>query len=95
MNPQIFETDRIAELRALLARLQTDENPYAQFEALLVAERNLPALLDCAEALRRVTQALEWHAHGRCRGIDDGPLLGTADAVALGVAALARLNGGS
>src|SRR5690606_5577094 len=58
-------TDRIAELRALMARLQTDENPYAQFEALLIAEQSLPALLDCAEALRDLLQDTQ-HAEHEC-----------------------------
>src|SRR5690606_13465600 len=40
-------------------------------------ERLQMEVQELCRALRRVTQALEWHAHGRCRGIDDGPLLGT------------------
>ena len=92
-------TDRIAELRALHEKALSARGQMEIIEASRDRDMkllpHLHALLDCAEALRKVTQALDWHAHGRCRGIDDGPLLGTADAVALGVAALARLNGDS
>lgn len=41
-----------------------------------------------AEALAAVTATLEWQAHGICRATD-GPILNSADAVAMGKAALA------
>lgn len=92
-------TDRIAELRALLTRLQTDENPYAQFEALLVAEESLPALLDCAEALQEIIDPISYMK----RRLQDGERLNGVAALQLandvehlrGIArvALARLNG--
>lgn len=44
------------------------------------------------EALAVVTATLEWLAHGGCRSAD-GPILSSADAVAMGKAALAALNG--
>lgn len=40
-------------------------------------------------ALKKVAQALDWHAHGCCRGFDDGPLLTTSEAVELAKRAIA------
>lgn len=33
------------------------------------------------EALKEVTASLEWNAHGRCRGINDDPIMPSAMAV--------------
>lgn len=44
------------------------------------------------EALQAVLATLEWHAHGGCRATA-GPIMPSADAVAMGKAALAALNG--
>lgn len=89
-------TDRIAELRALLDACRAEKNEMARFvKASRLADISinaLPTLLDCAEALQAVTATLEWHAHGGCRATD-GPIMSSADAVAMGKAALAALNG--
>ena len=99
-------TDRIAELRAesrdliaLLQRLGDGEHDDLSVAHDALAEIiNLrlqrAALLDCAEALAEVTATLAWQAHGECRATDR-PILSSADAVAMGKNALARLNGDS
>lgn len=58
----------------------------------LVPKTMARALFECAEALQAVLATLEWQAHGGCRATD-GPIMSSADAVAMGKAALAALNG--
>lgn len=80
-----------------------DKTPEAEAEAAAnahyIAEANpdtIAALLAdndrLREALAAVTATLEWLAHGGCRATD-GPIMSSADAVAMGKAALAALNG--
>lgn len=45
-----------------------------------------------AEALKKVAQSLEWHAHGRCRGFDDEAPLPTNEAVELAEQTLAKVR---
>ena len=45
-----------------------------------------------AEALKKVAQSLEWHAHGCCRGFDDDAPLPTNEAVALAERTLAKVH---
>lgn len=80
-------TDRIAELRALL-RDAEDESIWtddAQSALLRAVRRDLPALLDCAEALRDLLMDTQ-HANHEC---DDEVYCPVKN----GHAALARLNG--
>ena len=44
-------------------------------------------------ALVEVTASLEWNAHGRCRGINDGPIMPSAMAVEVAQQALAKHRG--
>ncbi len=81
-------TDLIKELREHCRATMVDG------ELPIVEHRELDALLDCAEALQAVTATLEWQAHGGCRATD-GPIMSSADAVAMGRAAIAKLNGGN
>jgi hypothetical protein len=68
----------------------------AEFQALL---REAAAALEAAredarvlrQALKKVAQSLEWHAHGRCRGFDDGAPLPTGEAVTLAERTLAKV----
>ena len=46
-------------------------------------QRDEALLRQALEALKKVAQALDWYAHGCCRGFDDGPLLTTSEAVEL------------
>lgn len=99
-------TDQIAKLRALLAdekvkyrrhKMEPSRDSWvqhhnAEYALQQAAVEHLPALLDCAEALIQVTATLEWRAHGICRATD-GLIMSSADAVAMGKNALARLNG--
>lgn len=48
-------------------------------------------LLQAVEALEDVTQTLDWHCHGCCRGISDR-LLPSDEAVEKGIAAIASLR---
>lgn len=48
---------------------------------------------DLLQALIEVTASLEWHAHGRCRGINDGPIMPSAMAVEMARSAIAKATG--
>lgn len=43
-----------------------------------------------ADALKKTAQSLEWHAHGSCRGFDDGAPLLTNEAIELAKRALVK-----
>lgn len=53
----------------------------------------IAAAPELLEALKKVAQTLEWHAHGRCRGIDDGAPLPTNEAVDLAKRTIAKAIG--
>jgi hypothetical protein len=55
--------------------------------------RLIAACPDLLNALRKVAQTLEWHAHGRLRGIDEGPLLSSSAAVELAESVIAKAIG--
>lgn len=59
-----------------------------------IVEAEHPAKCEhCPEllaALKKVAQALDWHAHGCCRGFDDGPLMSSSEAVELAKRTIAR-----
>ena len=93
-------SDRIADLRTLrkLERAAHDGGELLSWANAADILRgalydDCDALLDCAEALQAVLATLEWQAHGECRSAD-GPILSSADAVAMGKAALAALTDG-
>lgn len=50
----------------------------------------IAAAPELLEALKKVAQSLEWHAHGCCRGIDDGGPLPTNEAVELAKRTIAK-----
>lgn len=62
--------------------------PVGPTDARLIAAA--PELL---EALKKVAQSLEWHAHGCCRGIDAGGPLPTNEAVELAKRTIAKATG--
>lgn len=53
----------------------------------------IAAAPDLLQALIEVTASLEWYAHARCRGINDGPIMPSAMAVELARAAIAKALG--
>lgn len=63
---------------------------YSEVEANI---KLIAAAPDLLRALIEVTASLEWNAHGRCRGINDGPIMPSAMAVELARAAIAKATG--
>lgn len=55
--------------------------------------RLIAAAPELLEALKKAAQSLEWHAHGCCRGIDDGAPLPTNEAVELAKRTIAKAIG--
>ena len=53
----------------------------------------IAAAPELLEALKKVAQSLEWHAHGCCRGFDDGAPLPTGEAVELAKRTIAKALG--
>lgn len=51
-----------------------------------------PSYQELEECLRFVSQSLEWHAHGCCRGFHEGKPLGTGDATRLAKEMLERIG---
>ena len=54
--------------------------------------REAPSFWELEECLRKVAQALEWHAHGSCRGFHAGKPLRTGEATALAKSTLGRVG---
>lgn len=55
--------------------------------------RLIAAAPELLEALKKVAQSLEWHAHGSCRGFDDDAPLPTGEAVELAKRTIAKAIG--
>lgn len=72
------------------AHVQDAHTPDDELVAVATLMQVAPDLL---EALIEVTASLEWNAHGRCRGINDGPIMPSAMAVECARAAIARARG--
>lgn len=69
---------------------KSDSPPRAQ---CIANARLIAAAPELLEALKKVAQSLEWHAHGCCRGIDDGGPLPTNEAVELAKRTIAKAIG--
>ena len=71
-----------------------------EFYALRNERNNLKAVVfqlgedksELLAALKKVAQSLEWYAHGRCRGFDDGAPLPTSEAIELAERTLAKVR---
>lgn len=64
----------------------------ASESALIYASTQAQLQVELAEALKKVAQSLEWHAHGSCRGFDDGAPLPTGEAVELAKRTIAKVR---
>jgi hypothetical protein len=70
-----------------LASTHPDANDHVLRKLMPLSDAAAPELL---EALKKVAQSLEWHAHGCCRGIDAGGPLPTNEAVELAKRTIAK-----
>ena len=83
--------DRIEELEAQLKTvLEREAATIARYDAKLDAAE--AKLAEDIEALREVSQALDWQAHGACRGWSDN-LLTPVNALKLASIAIAKIKG--
>lgn len=69
---------------------KVDAPPRAQ---CIANARLIAAAPELLEALKKVAQSLDWHAHGCCRGIDDDGPLPTNEAVELAKRTIAKAIG--
>ena len=89
----------LEELRTECGKLTTTDAPSP--EVLLIhamhaleecAQRDEALLRQALEALKKVAQSLEWHAHGCCRGFDEGAPLPTNEAIELAKRTIAKVR---
>ena len=85
--------DSAADTSQTYAQIETARDTAAALRELVRLRDDAQGAPELLEALRKVAQALEWHAHGRCRGLDDGGPMSSSDAVALAEAAISRAIG--
>ena len=77
--------EAINEMKRYHANIDADR---AEFRQLTEQRAEL------LEALREVAAALDWHAHGSCRGFNKGAILASEEACQLARKAIANATGG-
>lgn len=85
--------DFVSLVTSFTARLYGKRRSKRNAERLIENARLMAAAPELLEALKKVTQSLAWHAHGCCRGFDDGAPLPTNEAVELGKRTIAKAMG--